>query len=388
MNVNTVVFVQVSHKVTAPDNPALEYYKRAYQEHPGFAMPEHYMEVPTWIPVVSGKLPGYVKALHVVTDLLESAMTLMQYTHKSTVFMASVMDVNAEVIRKLVHLSASKKWVLSGYVDKSMFDQYENVTWVNSVSELGEVFDHFNPLGKPDHSLFRDEKTVPRITLSEGCKYDCAFCTISREVVERTEADVLGQVEALRGMWFDLVYVDDKTFGQAKNWPLLKVLGPYIKSYNPYFKGFVVQTTVPMALKHAEEWADSYHVRYIEVGVEHVDAKYLHRMKKPYNVNQLAALMHHLEDVNVGFIPNIMFALPNAEYTPTLTWLKRWRHLISFINPFILCQYGQSKGALVTDAIGAHDQDENSLVKSWFNPAQQAYAQEVWDDALAIMGAP
>ncbi len=384
--ISAVVFVQVSHKVTAPDNPALEYYKRVYQEHPGFAMPEHYMEVPTWIPVVSGKLPGYVKALHVMTNLLETAMTLMQYKHEGTVFMASVMDVNAEVIRKLVHLSASKKWVLSGYVDQAMFKQYENVTWVNSVAELSDVFDHWDPLGKPDYSLFKGEKTVPRITLSEGCLYDCAFCTISREVVERHEADILGQVEALRHQWFDLVYVDDKTFGQAKNWPLLKILGPYIKSYNPYFKGFVVQTTVPMALKHAEEWADSCHVRYIEVGVEHVDAEYLRKMRKPYNVNQLAALMHHLEDVNVGFIPNIMFALPGAEYTPTLAWLKRWRHLISFINPFILCQYGQSKGALVADATGAHDQDENSLVKSWLSPAQQAYAQEVFDEALAITG--
>ncbi len=384
--ISAVVFVQVSHKVTAHDNPALEYYKRVYQEHPGFAMPEHYMEIPTWIPVISGKLPGYVKALHVMTDLLETAMTLMQYKHESTVFMASVMDVNAEVIRKLVHLSASKRWVLSGYVDPAMFKQYENVTWVNSVAELGEVFDYFKPLGKPDYSLFKSEKTVPRLTLSAGCKYLCNFCTISREVVERTEADVLGQVEALRDLWFDLVYVDDKTFGQAKNWPLLKLLGTHIKSYNPYFKGFIVQTTVPMALKHAEEWANQYHVRYIEVGVEHVNDEYLRKMQKPYRIKQLAALTHHLEDVNVGFIPNIMFALPDAEYSPTLAWLKRWRHLISFINPFILCQYGTSKGALVADATGAHDQDENSLVKSWLNPAQQAYAVEVFEEALAITG--
>ncbi len=383
--ISTVVFVQVSHKVTAPDNPALEYYKRAYQEHPGFAMPEHYMEVPTWIPVVSGKLPGYVKALHVVEDVLETAGAMLQFRYENALFLASVMDVNAEVIRKLVHMSQDKKWVLSGYVDPTMFDEYENVTWINSVSELGEVFDFWYPLGKPDYSLFKGEKTVPRITLSEGCLYDCAFCTISRKVVERSEPDILGQVDALRDLWFDLVYVDDKTFGQARNWALLKVLGPYIKSYNPYFRGFVVQTTVPMALKHAEEWATQYHVRYIEVGVEHVDAEYLHRMRKPYNVNQLAALMHHLEDVPVGFIPNIMFALPGAEYTPTLAWLKRWRRSISFINPFILCQYGTSKGALVADAVGAHDQDENSLVKSWLNPAQQAYAQKVWDEALAIM---
>ncbi len=386
MNVSTVVFVQVSHKLTAPKNNALEYYQQVYKRHPGYAMPEHWMEVPTWIPVVSGKLPGYVKAIHVVEDVLVSAVTIRAFQHESAVFMASVMDVNAEVIRRLVHMSQGKKWVLSGYVDPAPFKKYKNVTWVNSVDELGEVFDYWTPLGKPDYSLFRSEKTVPRITLSEGCKYECNFCTISRVLVERSEADVLGQVEALRGMWFDLVYVDDKTFGQANNWPLLKVLGPYIKSYNPYFKGFVVQTTVPMALKHAEEWANSYHVRYIEVGVEHVDDEYLQRMKKPYRINQLSALMHHLEDVNVGFIPNIMFMLPDAKYTSTLAWLKRWRHLISFINPFILCQYGTSKGALVDDATGAHDQDENSLVKSWLNPAQQAYATEVFEEALAITG--
>lgn len=382
---STVVFVQVSHKLTAPHNPGLDYYRKVYEEAPGFDMPEHYMEVPTWIPVISGKLPTHEKFLHIVQDTVLSGVALMNIP-KDAVIMASAMDVNVKVLRTLVSMIRNRRWIIGGYVNPEQFSCYDHVTWANSVEDLSELLDGFKPSGAPDYTLFESDKCVPRITLSEGCLYDCAFCTISREVVERSGDDILGQVNALRGMWFDLVYVDDKTFGQAKNWPLLKLLGTHIKSYNPYFRGFVVQTTVPMALKHAEEWADSYHVRYIEVGVEHVDAEYLHRMKKPYNVNQLAALMHHLEDVNVGFIPNIMFALPGAEYTPTLAWLRRWRRSISFINPFILCQYGKSKGALVEEADGAHDQDENSMVKSWLNPAQQAYAEEVYEEALAITG--
>jgi len=345
------------------------------------------MEVPTWIPVVAGRLPSHVKALHVVKDLLESAV-ILQALEGDPILMASVLDVNAEIIRKLVHMT-SQRWILSGYVNPEPFNQYANVTWVDSVDQLSDidVLDYV-PSGRPDYSLFTGEKVIPRITLSEGCKYLCNFCTISREVVERRESDILGQVEALRGLWFDLVYVDDKTFGQAKNWPLLKVLGPYIKSYNPYFRGFVVQTTVPMALKHAEEWANSYHVRYIEVGVEHVDSAYLRKMRKPYTVHQLAALMHHLEDVEVGFIPNLIFGLPSAEYSPTLAWLRRWAHRISFINPFVLSAYGSAKGALVEEANGPTDANENTMAKSWLSPAQQESAEAAMYEAFAITGAP
>jgi len=83
-------------------------------------------------------------------------------------------------------------------------------------------------------------------------------------------------------------------------------------------------------------------------------------------------------DVEVGFIPNIMFALPDADYTSTIEWVERNVDIITFVNPFILCQYESSKGSLVEEAEGAHDRDENAMVKSWLTD------DEVYTSGLAM----
>jgi hypothetical protein len=365
--------MQVSHKLTAPDNPALEYYTEVYKECQGYHMPEHFMEIPTWIPMIAGMLSDsdYEKELHVVTSVEETvewATTLPQ----SAIILMSVMEVNFKVVHALLQ-SIPRKFILGGYVDPEQFEQYHHALWLSDVKDVECTF----PFGvdakaPPDYTLFKNLSVIPRITLSEGCLYDCAFCTIERSIIERSWEDVEGQLDALHQLKFELVYLDDKTYGQADNWKWLGKIGKMIKMINPQFRGFIVQTTVPMMLKHLYDWVYDQDVAYVEVGVEHVDEGYLRRMKKPYAVNQLEDLSALIRDFNmnndgvrVGFIPNIMFALPEADYGSTVKWVERNKDIIDFVNPFILCQYGTSKGALVEEAEGAHDQDENSLVKSW-----------------------
>jgi hypothetical protein len=116
-------------------------------------------------------------------------------------------------------------------------------------------------------------------------------------------------------------------------------------------------------------------IAYIEVGVEHVDAQYLKRMRKPYTLKQLEKLAEALRKYNkysgheLGFIPNIMFSLPDADYTSTVEWVNEHREIISFINPFILCAYHNAHGAMVE---GERDDDSNENVfeKSWLTPEE------------------
>lgn len=377
---STVVFMQVSHKVTAPHNPVLSYFKQVYAQHPGYHMPEHFMEIPTWIAVLSGMLPDdrFDKVLHIVTDVDDTVAWAELLPQGSTIMM-SVMDVNRTVVHQLIQrLQYRHKFILGGYVDPEQFEQYHRVAWCENVEDIeGYLPDMIDRNAAPDYSMFSDVAVIPRLTLSEGCLYNCAFCTIKREIDTRTWENVLGQIEAFRQLRFELVYLDDKTYGQAKNWTLLAAAGHEIRRINPRFRGFIVQTTVPMMLKHLDEWTSEQEVAYVEVGVEHVDEGYLRRMRKPYSLHQLEELCVKVRQYNkygsgVGFIPNIMFALPDADYGSTIKWVERNRDIISFVNPFILCQYGLSKGALVAEAEGKGDQDENSMVKSWLTE-QQVY---------------
>lgn len=373
-----VIFVQVSHELTAPHNPALEYYRKVYQEQPGYFMPEHFMEIPEWVAVIDGMLSDehYDTYFHVITDVEFSTRYLAQMSPDVYV-LASVMDVNREIIQQVINRSR-QRFIVSGYVDSMEFlhGTDREVQWLDDVSDLVSVLPHVNVDASPDYSLFQGISTIPRLTLSEGCLYNCAFCTISREVTERTWENVIAQVESFKQLTFELVYLNDKTFGQAKNWRWLSQVYNLIREFNPTFHGFIIQTTVTDALKHFGEWLD-IPIRYIEVGVEHVDDEYLERMRKPYRMVHLKDLCHRVRKNPIGFIPNIMFALPDAQYGSTLIWVCANSDIISFINPFVLTAYHSSKGDLVS-ARQPSDSDENQMEKSWLSDWEVEQSWNAW----------
>jgi len=384
-----VVFIQVSHRVTAPVNPVLEYYTKVYAQNVGFeiASPD-FMELPTWIAVANGMLgDNYTKILHVVTDV-EDTVEFLNTLPWDTTILSSVMDVNVEVIRHIMLEAEPKYWVLGGYID---FNKYP---WLSSTIILDDIYSLNHVLNadvtaEPDYGIFGTMKTIPRLTLSDGCLHNCAFCTIEREIVEWSDSAVRGQVDSFKTMNFSLVYISDKTFGQATNMDILEQVAERIWEFNPDFIGFIVQTTVQEARKNAKHWIEDLNVIYIEVGVEHVDAHYLKRMRKPYNLGMLVEMTAYLRNGFrglVGFIPNLMFALPDADYTNTVEWVKDNEDIISFVNPFILCQYSTSKGTMVDDASGSHDQDENSLDKSWLTEAQVEENKSVMSEVFSLTG--
>lgn len=375
-----VIFVQVSHELTAPVNPSLDYYKQVYSRHDGFDMPRHYMEYPTWIAVIAGMLPDkwYEKSLHVVTDVQASIDYLNEKPMNAIVLM-SAMDVNKDVLIEIV-TNISQTVIMGGYVNPDHFNEY--VIWCENVNELSACIPHVLLNAAPDYSLF-DEPTIPRLTLSEGCLHNCAFCTIERGIVEISWEQVRAQVRSFEGMKFKLVYLNDKTFGQASNWERLWELWNEITQFNPEFIGFIAQTTVNVANEHMLDFA-SIGVKYLEIGVEACDEEYLKSMRKPFNLGQLRKMTDQIRhDVHVGFIPNIIFGLPGARYEQTLAWLWLNADIISFINPFILSQYESSKGNMV-EAQTDQDSNEQVMAKSWLTAEEVERSQDAMRQAFSI----
>lgn len=383
---NKVVFCQVDTNLISPDNPCLDYYRKVYPKHEGYAMGRYFMEVPTWIARIAGMLPDehYEKELHIVQHVPHTIQYL-KYMPIDTIVMFSVLDVNKHIIQEVLRdLPPHLVRVCGGYVHPDYVSDW--CLWLHRVESLADFLPHVQVDAPPDYSLFKWMDTIPRLTLSTGCLYNCAFCTIEREVQEVDYDQAYDQAKSFNGLNFELVYLNDKTFGQASNWKWLASLGDVISEYNPKFKGFIVQTTVPLAHKYLEEWV-KIGVKYIEVGVEAVDQEYLKAMRKPYNLKQLRELVLKLRhgQVKAGFIPNIIFGLPDARYESTLAWLWLNSDVISFINPFILSQYESSKGNMVEGG-GEFDTDENALEKSWLSPEEIERTEKAMRHAFYLTG--
>jgi tRNA A37 methylthiotransferase MiaB len=85
--------------------------------------------------------------------------------------------------------------------------------------------------------------------MSKGCLHKCAFCIVPKGVTEVTSDIIDAQVEAFKKVDTKLVYLDDKTFGQAKNHVRLPEIYEKLKTAKPDFQGFIIQTTATQMRK-------------------------------------------------------------------------------------------------------------------------------------------
>jgi len=317
----------------------------------------------------------------VMTDVEMAVYNNRKWFNDGITTMFSALDTNKKFIREYAERTTNPI-IVGGYVNPDYFSGLPHVTWANDVDDLLTLMPGAKKR-KPNYSLFAGTKTVPRITLSEGCLHSCAFCTIPKGITKRSVGDILGQVDSIRELYFELIYLDDKTFGQADNWDIVSALYDYIKDFNPKFQGFIVQTTVPVAIKYLKDWVANYHIKYVEVGVETVNDKILKEQNKPYRSRNLKALTSLVRETEVGFIPNIMVGLPGDDYTETASWLTYNRDIITFVNPYVLSLYDDAKGTAAEGNTNS-DSDESNLNKSWLSVQRQNLAQEMLDFLLSF----
>lgn len=390
------VFLQVSHKAVSPVNPVIEYYHERWPEAGLHVASEHYLELPTWVAEVARYLNPSLwrQEFRVLVDSpkVEGAR-LYDQASAGRVYFGSVLDINKNYWHELI--TSAGRWsgtfILGGYVNKDEFTEYDNVIWLDDPKELLFWFPGMTVEGlDPDYSLFAGTWCVPRLQLSKGCLYNCAFCTVEREVTTLSKSDILAQVRSWEGLKFSYVYLDDKTFGQASNWRLVDLVYMLIKRYNPGFQGFIVQTTAHEVIEHAEEWVRDYHIRFIEVGVETLDADTLKLWRKPHGVKHINLAADVIADLigegdPVWLIPNIIFGIEDHDYTQTLEWLEHNAYIIAFINPYLLCQYHDSKGTVASKTGEAGgDADETSWDKSWLSKDDVLAASAAMDRALEV----
>lgn len=378
---NELVYVQVSDSLMMGGDADAkwvdDYYAKVYENMPGYNKPEHYMELPLWIPVISGMAGDrYGQQVHMVTDVDQSVEQLAD-TPGTLLF--STIESNAPQTRELVERLAHKRIIMGGHVNPEDFSHYPNVTFLGNPAELPAYLPGLDTTATPDNKLFEGQEVIPRLTLSSGCLFACEFCMVPRQIETPSEDRIWEQVESFRPLGFDLVYLDDKTFGQAPNWRMIGEVKDEIRKYNPAFKGFIIQTTANVAAGdgrkddgYLEAFAD-LGVKYTEIGVESVNPETFQAMRKPYHLKHLETVMSKARDLDMPIIPNFIFGHPHdrGRYDNFVAWTEEHRDVIPAINVnFLSVLYGASqirRQRNLPTAQEITDLDQNAYKKSWLD---------------------
>jgi len=261
------------------------------------------------------------------------------------IIFGSVLSINKKLFIEMIRLNPQSTFILGGYDPISA----PNVIWCDSIKDACDY------LGVPymygtDYSLFKRTKCIPRLTMSKGCRNKCSFCTIEKNVVPLSERDIMTQVESFVDLDFDLVYIDDKTFGQCSNYTSIGRIYHSIREFNRNFVGFVIQTTASQKIDL------DLPIYAIEIGVETYNDPILRFYNKPSSERLIDTSMARIHDKGIKYIPNIISGLQGETqktYERTISFVKNSRAL--FINLYDLALYG-------TD-----DNDEHNNVKSLRN---------------------
>ncbi len=396
-------FLQVSDKLLNPDdkdNPADNYYKALWPnmaKH-GYYRPEHYWEIPTWIAQLSCALidqDAEQELYHIDdhTDFIPSA----------DVYFASVLDCNKHILARLIKFNPDSRFVLGGYIGSEEFEKifggFYNVEWYESIEDFIHIEFAHNVIYRygTDYHLFKEwngglyttMKCIPRLALSEGCRHNCKFCSIDNEVKKHHAVEILQQATSLMPLDFELVYINDKTFGQASNYRDLSILYDVIKPFNPKFRGFTVQTSVAQVFTFINNCVDlkALHIVNVEIGVESYNKHILKKYNKAQTPMTINCATHWLLSQGLNVIPNIIIGLPGEDiysYSNTLEWLsdmKKHFHMLNVTN--FVPYYGSDAENIVVKT--EDDLNQTVCERSW-HTEKEAAAVHVFTEMLFEIG--
>lgn len=383
-NADRVLVVQFTPDLMYPDGPdpvSTPYYDALYSGlRQGYDRSKDFWEIPQWQAVVTHALGERVDSYY-VRNVEEAKRFLEASDYGHVAF--SVMDVSAKLTQDVAP-SIGGKLHLGGYTDrKAIAEAHPNAVIYDDMKSFVESF------GVPykkgfDYRLFRDTKTIPRLELSAGCRHRCTFCTIDRKVTESPAGEINQQVDAFSELDGTLVYLNDKTFGQAENHKELPSIYRRMKAANPNFAGFVIQTTAAQMRLFSEDYLRDAGIRYIELGVETYNDTILKTLRKPANEKLIDEAVEKMRRLGIGFIPNIVIGFPGetaATYGRTKAWLEKNSDTISHVNTYNLAVYEGTELSREVETKTAADADENSPNKSFYkDPAiHRDFAAWIYD---------
>lgn len=387
------VFVQIDTDLINADNPkdiSDRFYNTFWhnKKSDGFYRSDSFWELPQWIAELSHTLPDdWSRELYVVTDIEKAKNYLCNNTTDLVFF--SCMDSNRRIVEDIIDSAVGVYCdIIVGGYSKPESDNYK---WFDSIAEFCQAYDIPYKYGL-DYSLFKGYRTIPRLTLSNGCEYNCKFCTIENEIVEKSIFEISQQIESFKPLDFRLVYLNDKTFGQADNYNKLYACYDRLKRQKPAFQGFIIQTTCNQIVKSGFiQELKQFGVKHVELGIESFNDDVLKAMRKPQNSKTIHRALQLLHNSGIQVIGNIIIGLPGetmGSYRHTLKMLKMYKFYSLNINNLAL--YNDTELSNDIDSDGTGDNNQLKKHKSYHSESDRKaidwFYNRIYELGLKIVG--
>lgn len=323
------LFLQVSNKLVNEKINILDLQYRnliyeTYSRLGYYKFNAHCEEIPMWMAYKAYDIPP--DYIHYIINVQHTIDHLNSISKPTNVYI-SVMDSNKLIYESIFEDITNPKisLIYGGYTDLNIYNGIISITK-----------EEINTEGYVDYSIFNGSSTIPRLTLSKGCYNNCKFCSnIPSKVVEHKLDIILQHMQNIHdNLKFKLIYIDDKTFGQAHNYQLLY---EFAKMY-PDTK-YIVQTT-PKTLNNllACNSFERMNIFAVEIGVEQYSNEVLKAMNKDSRTEDIDLAAELLFVQKVFLIPNIMVNTPwdtKHSIQATLNYLRYTKHLFANIYSYV-----------------------------------------------------
>jgi len=327
------------------DQRARDYYDKLYSGvRPGYYRFGPTWEIPKWMAEVAYNFPEadvlFANSMDDIYDQIDDTNC-----ERPDTLAFSALDCNKHLIVDVARHFSGRVYV-GGYCGEEYFADCDNVYWCDSIKALCNWF----TIGyKPgvDYRHFTGAKTIARLTMSTGCSNRCKFCVVPNEVVELPNGQISQQAGAILSARLNspLIYIDDKTFGQAETHKWLPAIYCGMKTARQVFDGFIIQTTASQLLKLDDDFLLQSGICYVELGVESYNNEILRAMSKPAREGTIDLAVDKLRRLGIKVIPNIMIGLPGEDqytYADTINWLYGNMSAISHVNVYTYVNYSES----------------------------------------------
>ena len=305
-----ILFIQFANSMFKRHDSCDRYWDVFYNkwEHIGYDRGKYTFEIPKWIAEISYFLPDDNKELFYCINNINEAIEKINNGNYDFVLM-SLMNANQHMIKDIIAICKNQKFLVGGYNEKFMYEMAEELKNVTICDTTKDTAFNMNTMYKfgTDYSLFENEKTIPRLTLSYGCLNNCKFCIIPHKKVTDIPNEVIfQQIESFNNLDYRLIYIDDKTFGQAKNYKVIKEITDNLDKNQ--FNGFIVQTTTGMVVKRSSEFSE-IGVKVAEIGLETYNNNILRFYRKPSSEKLINESILAAEKHNIMLSANIIVGL-------------------------------------------------------------------------------
>lgn len=359
-----------------------------YKRKDGYYKTKEFFELPLWINEVKGGLKNHnFKTDLLVIDNLKNAIDKIN-TINPDYILFSVLDVNKKFIYDIIAKYKGKaKIILGGYIDFTDFLKFDNVKIFNSVKDFIS-FLNIPYVYNLDYSLFKNYKTIPRLTLSKGCINRCKFCIVTKKLQVVNKRDIIKQIKSFKNLKFKLIYLNDKTFGQVKNYKLLPLIYKRVKKYNSDFEGFIIQTTPAQVLNpDFMQFLKNSKIIICELGMETYNNNLLKFYKKPATIDIINKAIKILKNNDIKIILNIIIGLLGENkktYNNTLSFIKKNQKDIYLLNIYNLAVYLNSELSKIIAIKNNNDLNENKTQKSFYNKKQVKNSKYFYNNLFKI----